>query len=601
MNKYSTFGATLLFLFFFSFSVNATTISPFPNLGEMAKASDAVVYVTALENYTVEDGIYTRFRTSLQVLDVVKGDFSIDEQIDIQNYHLKFDDLEREVWGDLELAVGKRYLLFLDQKDNDLWQAQMLSYAAFEEHTKEGIKVLVPFDLGTEVHVHYSAGQVHAEPLAVYKTRDLITMLQSVVTATGEWNKKLAATDFPIPPFKAGTRTIAPGHCTYIDSSSPHARWDDFETAALPVRYHEDEDASCSNTVTQINNALGNVSGSYLGTNLTNAGTHSYVPTCGGGDGATDSEFTSWVSTNLGGTRHLVIQFDDPCSEIPDLSGCSGTLGIGGFYWFSSTHENGGCTWQNAAYGYVVVNNGTGACQCPGSDYEIMMTHELTHSLGIGHIATSDGTANMNPSCCNAIGGLDIECLDFTYPPEDLPVEIISFDGEARANSIALDWISASEFNNEFYTLERSNSAGEFEFLTRIAGVGDSAEKIAYQFIDEKPMQGTNYYRLSQTDFDGTSVYIETVAVPYYDKMRVGVSPNPIAGSTLAAQIETDVKGDVVLEVYDLTGNKILETTKRVDKGNNNIQLTLEDLSVGIYYLRVTQHGLSETIRFVKN
>ena len=152
----------------------------------------------------------------------------------------------------------------------------------------------------------------------------------------------------------------------------------------------------------------------YTGINLSDGGTHSFNPSCAG-QGATDNEFTTWVNSNLG-ARSLVIQFDDPCSEIADLSGCSGTLAIGGLYWSSATHLWCGFTWRNALFGYVIINNGTGACQCDGStDYDVMVTHEMTHSLNVGHISSGSGAANMNPSCCNAIQTLDIECLDYMY------------------------------------------------------------------------------------------------------------------------------------------------------------------------------------------
>ncbi|MEO1411776.1 MAG: T9SS type A sorting domain-containing protein [Bacteroidota bacterium] len=578
----------------------ATTISPFPNLGEMAVASDAVVLATVKRNYTFEEGTNLRFRTTLEVLQTVKGPLQSGHQFAVQNYHLQIDDLERQIWGDLELEKGQTYFLFLDQIDNDLWRAQMLSYGALQEVDHHGQKLLVPMDLGREVHFHYFPGQAQAEKLAVYDKAKFIPMLRRVVQNTGVWDRSQVATEFPPESFQAGYRSTPPSQCTFI-SGTPYARWPNFETTSLPVRYGAGGDPGCTNTGNEVAAAIGNVVSNYGGVNLSNAGTHSFIPSCTGGEGATDSEFTTWVSTNLGGSRHLLIQFEDPCSDITDLTGCSGTLAIGGLYWFSSTHSANGETWRNAAYGYVVVNNGTGACDCGSTDYEIMLTHELTHSLNIGHIASSEGAANMNPSCCNTISSLDIGCLDYIYVPAAVPVELIEFRGELRGEQVVLEWSSASEWENDFYQIERRNAQGKFEPLTKVASLGNSIATQDYEFVDDSPLVGTNYYRLSQTDLDATPVNLGTVAVDYFDRLRVGVNPNPLDGDLLQSQIVTERPGDADLRVLDLTGRQVNARQLKLDRGSNQIEWPLENLASGVYFLEVRIADRREMVKFVRS
>ncbi|MEM1324135.1 MAG: T9SS type A sorting domain-containing protein [Bacteroidota bacterium] len=577
-------------------NLSATTIRPFLNLGEMAKHSEAVVLVRAERNYTVEENGMTRFRTALRVLNTVSGPLQRDDQFILQNLHIRFDDIERTIWGDLELEAGKNYLLFLTINDYGEWKPMMLSYGALEENYKDGEHLLVPISLGAEVSILRTGDGRLAEPLQVYRTDEFIQHLRSVVDDRDAWDKARVATDHEVSSFSTNERA-APSHCTYL-SGSPIARWNGFPTA-LPVYYHTGGDSGCSSAFARIQGAIGTMNGTYLGINLTDGGTHGFVPSCVG-QGATDGEFTSYAASNLG-SRSLTIQFDDPCNEITDLIGCNGTLGIGGLYWSSVTHTWDGVDWRTALYGYVVVNNGTGACQCVGAstDYDVMITHEMTHSLGINHIATSDGIANMNPSCCNVIQPLDIECLDYTYLAA-LPVELISFDGVQVEKAIQLNWATAQESDNEAFILERSSNGKDFEALTTVEGAGTTLTSQRYHHLDRDPQFGTNYYRLSQVDYDGSLTVVEYVAVDYFDGQKIQLSPNPYRGGLLNVDISLEKSADMDIQIFDIMGNSVFSNNYRLDRGQNSLPLNLDHLPEGTYILRTGQKNNHKTLRFVK-
>ncbi len=602
MNSSIRFFFPLFFLLLSISGLQATTISPFPNLGEMAKGSPAVVLAKAERNFTADINGTTRYRTTLKVVEHIKGTLAEDDHFVLQNYRATIGDLERIIWGDLELEEGKTYLLFLNPMDDGLWQTTMLSYAAFEQHIRNDEEVLVPFDMGTEVHFHLTANQPQPENLAVFKSKQLTGMLKEVVQSIGTWDRSKATTTYNPASFAAGSRSVPPGHCTFISNTANPARWENIETTALPVRFGVAGDPGCATEAAEIAAAIGSINTNYAGLTLANSGTHAYVPSCGGGEGATDSEFTTWVSTNLGTTRTHLIQFDDPCSEIADLVGCNGTLAFGGLYWFSSTHMYNGASWQTAAYGYVVVNNGTGACQCGGgTDYEIMMTHELTHSLNIGHISAGTGSANMNPSCCNSISALDIQCLDYIYATIVVPVELTSFTGLAKDKSIQLDWATASETNNDFFLLEKRNADGSYSTIAKVEGAGNSLKELGYNYIDQRPSIGTNYYRLSQNDFNGDQEVIKEIAVDYFSQLAIDISPNPLSGDVLQLQSVTDKKGDLTIEIFDLNGKTVYQSEDKIDIGKQQSDLDLSDLPSGLYIFKATQNNQVRTLRFVKN
>ncbi|MBX2816592.1 MAG: T9SS type A sorting domain-containing protein [Saprospiraceae bacterium] len=582
-----------------SSALQATTIAPYQNLALMGQAADAVVMAKAVRNYEVTDGNMVRYRTTLQIINPIKGTLQLNQTIEIQNHHLRIGELERTVWGDLELTESQTYLLFVSQLSNELWQPQMLSYGAFQQSEHDGKQLLIPFGLGTEVQI---VDRNNIEVLGVYYSDQLITLLRNSIDNTTLWDRSLAISPYSVEQLRNtfGRAANPPSHCTFL-AGAPYARWDGMENTPLPVRYHVDGDAGCNNIASRIGTTISRINSSYDDVDLINAGTHNFAPSCAG-QGATDGQFTSWVNNNLGGSRNLVIQFDDPCSEITDLNGCNGTIAFGGLYWSSQRYTVNGETYRYAAYGYVVVNNGTGTClgcnQGNGSDYVAMLTHEIGHSLNAGHIA-GRGTANMNPNCCVNISALDQACLAFSYSSAALPVEVVDFWGEAAEVTINLEWQSVSESGNDFYTIEKLMD-GVYLPIGKVTGAGESVRRIYYDFVDPQPIPGTNYYRLSQTDYDGSTRVVKTIAVPFLKEADVIIAPNPIHGHALTATITSKDNQEVQLTVLDAMGNRMISQHNRVTAGDNHVVVNLESVSSGVYQLVIRHSNTQQVLRFVK-
>ncbi len=88
-------------------------------------------------------------------------------------------------------------------------------------------------------------------------------------------------------------------------------------------------------------------------------------------------------------------------------------------------------------------------------------------------------------------------------PCTKLPVELISFTGEAQAGGNFLTWITATEFDNDYFTLEHATDATNFSVIDVTAGAGTSIDVQTYDFLHTDAPEGLSYYRLSQTDVDG--------------------------------------------------------------------------------------------------
>lgn len=89
-------------------------------------------------------------------------------------------------------------------------------------------------------------------------------------------------------------------------------------------------------------------------------------------------------------------------------------------------------------------------------------------------------------------------------PPTNLPVEFLYLDGERTANGNLLTWAVETESRNDYFTIETSTDAENWRELAKIQGAGSSQEAKTYTYLDTKHNEGSVYYKLSQTDLDGT-------------------------------------------------------------------------------------------------
>ncbi len=317
MKSIKYFIATCLFLCLTGNNLQATTIIPFPNLGEMAKASQIVVLAKATQNYEVEVNNTTRYRTQFAIISHIKG--TISDDFSIQSMRLKQGDLNRSVFGDMVYTEGETYLLYLIDK-GDYYQTLMMSHGVFQRFERDGKALLSPVKEGLNYFMLGRPDGQEVEPFYVYDLKKMVKLLRKVVNGQASWKNSEIKTDYPINWFQAQVRA-EPAHCTFLGDPVPYARWTDFPATALPVHYSSAGDPGCPTANAKVQGVIGSLNANYTGLNLTDGGTHAFSPSCSGGEGANDSEFTTWVQTNLGGTRHLVVQYDDPCDEIADLVG----------------------------------------------------------------------------------------------------------------------------------------------------------------------------------------------------------------------------------------------------------------------------------------
>lgn len=118
---------------------------------------------------------------------------------------------------------------------------------------------------------------------------------------------------------------------------------------------------------------------------------------------------------------------------------------------------------------------------------------------------------------------------NFTSTP--LPIELIDFTAVAIDGKVNMNWTTASEKGNDYFTIERSKNGMDFQPLFLVKGAGNSQSAIDYMERDYEPFDGVSYYRLKQTDYDGSVSYSPIVVVQMKKAgTKLVLFPNPTQG-----------------------------------------------------------------------
>lgn len=230
------------------------------------------------------------------------------------------------------------------------------------------------------------------------------------------------------------------------------------------------------------------------------------------------------------------------------------------------------------------------------ADLAIDGTLSVGNNLSFGNnpVFTGSGTVSITGNGCDNWQGPG-QCNEFIT----LPIELLAFEAENVTGGVELTWKTATELNNDYFTIERSSDGIGYSEIATVKGSGTSKEIVSYDFTDTDPLNGRSYYRLTQTDFDGKFEVFKPVAVDVTlsDEPVISVSPNPITGNTLYITLAQAQEG--ALELLDSRGNKVL--TGITDGSSDNIELAIDsELQPGFYYLKYKTATVAETVKLVK-
>lgn len=292
-------------------------------------------------------------------------------------------------------------------------------------------------------------------------------------------------------------------------------------------------------------------------------------------------------------------------------------------YCFSLRTYGGG---TNTGSGIEIISANCPSGSYVGTSYTAYGTQyvEMKNCLGwtapatqTYYIQLSGGTCACNFFGCCGPTGFENEVVEFKYTTSApgsgscncssgviLPIELTRFKALSHKDGILVEWTTATETNNQFFTLEKSTDGLNFMPIGKIAGSGNSYIPKDYKTVDSNPYSGINYYRLKQTDFNGESSYSDIISVRLLNNTDwLGdVYPNP-AQEKINFEVFAYGSDNAFVELTDLTGRIVYRNLELLEEGGQTLSLSISELSNGIYSLRVTQVGTGEQVvrKLIKN
>ncbi|MBP6334162.1 MAG: T9SS type A sorting domain-containing protein [Bacteroidia bacterium] len=216
----------------------------------------------------------------------------------------------------------------------------------------------------------------------------------------------------------------------------------------------------------------------------------------------------------------------------------------------------------------------------------LIVAHDDAASMWQNHGGVA--TANWTGSITSAVFNTFNTFFALANPPgggNPLPVELTNFSAKMRNYQVDLNWTTETEINNDYFTIERSADNINFSTLEQVSGSGNSSTRHNYSFVDDRPLRGVSYYRLKQTDYDGTTVNLPTVVVDNVRRKEFTAYPNPAPASNVQLSYESDQLKYYHVTVQDVQGKTIPANVEIQENGNMKLSIDKSHIQEGALYL----------------
>lgn len=303
-------------------------------------------------------------------------------------------------------------------------------------------------------------------------------------------------------------------------------------------------------------------------------------------------------------------------TSVTSTTGYSVNLNV---YPVSIVPASNNCTW---GYNYTVkmsYNISITGPNAPASLYTLQGTigcgstssfFDLPNNGGSGSVNSANAwnsssdcnTATVASKNCNTVNiqiqgpGISNQTVSYSTIGVALGIKLLSFSADLDKNKVKINWATASETDNDYFSIERSTDGTQWKEIKRVKGAGTSSSVLTYETFDESPVAGTSYYRLKQTDFDGKMSYSNTQPIRYNPANKgISLYPVPNAGNTVNINGISNYS-DHDFTVLNANGRVLFTTTL------NKPSVDLPELQSGVYVIRLKDKSTGETenLRYVK-
>lgn len=248
---------------------------------------------------------------------------------------------------------------------------------------------------------------------------------------------------------------------------------------------------------------------------------------------------------------------------------------------------------------YGFIGDGSEASTFNGNRNNIYYQGQLDE-IGLLEIAVSAEWIATSYANQNSPG--TFTTLVFNSSP--LPVELTDFNVELIEEGVELTWTTATEINNDYFTVEKSTDAVNFEMIDEVPGAGNSQAILNYSYIDDNVFNGVSYYRIKQTDFNGEFEYFPALSLNNQSNGGTlsieKAKPNPFS-SQFTLEIKSENKGMADFMLMNMKGEKVDASQIELNEGHTSFTYTNGDkLSSGTYIINITQDGVPTTYKIIK-
>ena len=235
-------------------------------------------------------------------------------------------------------------------------------------------------------------------------------------------------------------------------------------------------------------------------------------------------------------------------------------------------------------YNFLIKTTSTGVTTAACNPTDVVVTASALTSTTIAHTETVTANAGWDiPITTTTVSAAAPTTT--TLCSVVLPVELISFTAQCSDNNTTLYWSTATEINNNYFSVERSSDGINFEAIGKVNGAGNSSTARNYEFIYgvlPSPVgerSGVRYYRLKQVDYNGKYEYSPLTSVSFPCREDgIEILPNPSTGVFSVGGLLSGSE----ISLFNIVGKKIICQTS----DTKFITISIADRPKGVYFLK---------------
>ena len=222
----------------------------------------------------------------------------------------------------------------------------------------------------------------------------------------------------------------------------------------------------------------------------------------------------------------------------------------------------------------------------------------VAHFNGVNWESKGRATINGSTTAGDVTSGEVDSFSPFTFgtEPTILPMQFVSFQPVVEGNQVALEWQTASENDQTYFTVERSMDGLEFHSVAGVKGTGNEGAAASYKVTDNAPLKNVSYYRIKQTNAEGTASYSAIRSVSFDALSSVlNIYPNPSINGIVHIKSDERLNADnTQVKVYNISG---LEQTGCTLSVQEEVSLDMSSLQKGAYFVQLRTPSSNKTFR----